>query len=137
MPSKRTIYKDDWLISDFTLEEIKTLKATNRMTQRNQHLNGVFDKMTFEEIIELQLKLNEECPMNKFKPFPTGLYVETKMVVFYREMGIEISQLIHDVLVKYNIETVEKANNKLPIIIESFEEESLIYFQDVLKSDLP
>ena len=50
------------------------------------------------------------------------------MVNFYRRLGIEISQLVQDVLIKYDIETAEKAANKLPIIIESFEEESLEYF---------
>ena len=38
-------------------------------------------------------------------------------------------------LKKYDIDTAEKAANKLPIVVESFEKESLLFFKDV--SNLP
>lgn len=43
--------------------------------------------------------------------------------------------MLFDVLKKYDIETVEKASKKLPIIIECFEKESLEKFATL--SDLP
>ena len=44
------------------------------------------------------------------------------MYNFYIEnYGIDAAQLLFDVLKKYNLETVEKASNTLPIIVECFE----------------
>ena len=43
--------------------------------------------------------------------------------------------MLYDVLNKYNLETVEKSNAKLPIIIECFEPEALKAFAKL--SDLP
>ena len=93
--------------------------------------------MEFGEIIVLQMELNEEHPTDMMKDYPTGLYVETKCVEFYRGWDIEIAQLVYDVLEKYQIHTVELAEQKLPIILESFESQSLKYFQNELKTDLP
>ena len=43
--------------------------------------------------------------------------------------------MLFDVLAKYDLETVEKSNKKLPIIIQSFEKDSLVKFAEI--SDLP
>lgn len=43
--------------------------------------------------------------------------------------------MLFDVLKKYDLETVEKSNKKLPIIIQSFEKDALVKFGTV--SDLP
>lgn len=65
-----------------------------------------------------------------------GLYIETKMYNFYLEnYNEDLSELVYKTLQKYDIETVEKANDKLPIIIECFEKEALIRFGEL--SDLP
>jgi glycerophosphoryl diester phosphodiesterase len=65
-----------------------------------------------------------------------GLYIETKMYNFYKDdRDKDIAQMLFDVLKKYDIETVEKSNAKLPIIIECFEPESLKKFAEL--SDLP
>jgi hypothetical protein len=58
-----------------------------------------------------------------------GLYVETKMYNFYlHTYGIDMAEQVFNTLKKYDIETVEKASKKLPIIIECFEPESLQKF---------
>ena len=107
------------------------------MSIRNPHLNDIFPKMTLEDAIELQIKLNKEHPQKDGWPFPTGLYIETKNVAFYKERGVDIAGLLYKVLQKYGLETVEKSKNKLPIIIESFEKETLIDFRFKYQSDLP
>jgi glycerophosphoryl diester phosphodiesterase len=93
--------------------------------------------MTLEVAIELQMKLNEEHPQKDGRPFKTGLYIETKNVGFYKERGVDIAGLLYNALKKYGLETVEKAQQKLPIIIESFEEETLLDFRFKYGSDLP
>jgi glycerophosphoryl diester phosphodiesterase len=65
-----------------------------------------------------------------------GLYIETKMFNFYKHArNINIAELLYKNLEKYGLETVEKANAKLPIIVECFEKESLKTFATL--SDLP
>lgn len=65
-----------------------------------------------------------------------GLYIETKMYNFYKdERNIDISELLHNNLKKYNLETIEKCQDRLPIIVECFEKESL--FKYATLSDLP
>jgi glycerophosphoryl diester phosphodiesterase len=50
-------YNNDWLIRDFTLAELKTLRRNQRYSFRNHDLDGLFDIMTLEETIELMFKL--------------------------------------------------------------------------------
>jgi glycerophosphoryl diester phosphodiesterase len=91
--------------------------------------------LTLEEVIEMMLDLNQNFP-RKDLSMPVGLYVETKMYNFYKSnFGIDFADVLYNVLKKYDLETVAKANSKLPIIIECFEIESLERFQKL--SDLP
>ena len=65
-----------------------------------------------------------------------GLYIETKMYEFYKKTyNIEFADVLFEVLKKYDLETVAKSSEKLPIIIECFEMESLVRFQQL--TDLP
>jgi len=64
-----------------------------------------------------------------------GLYIETKMYAFYKSRGLDIAEMLFNVLKKYDLETVEKSNAKLPIIVECFEKDSLTTFGKL--SDLP
>jgi len=58
------------------------------------------------------------------------------MYGFYLEnYGIDLAEMLYDVLVKYGIETIDKSEKKLPIIVECFEKESLVKFATL--SDLP
>ena len=50
-------YNNDWLIHDFTLAELKTMKRKQRFDFRNKQLDGIFDFMTLNETIELLLKM--------------------------------------------------------------------------------
>ena len=59
VPEGKATYINDWVVNDFTWEEIKyKLWAVNRLESWNPHLNGLFEKITLEDAIELQLKLN-------------------------------------------------------------------------------
>jgi glycerophosphoryl diester phosphodiesterase len=70
------------------------------------------------------------------REFKVGLYIETKMYGFYLEnYGIDIAEKVYEILKKYDLDTVEKATEKMPIIIECFEKESLVKFGTL--SDLP
>ena len=57
------------------------------------------------------------------------------MYAFYKERGIDHAEMLFNVLKKYDLETIEKASAKLPIIIECFEKDALLKFATL--SDLP
>ena len=127
--------KNEFLINDFTLAEIKTLKKVERYSYRNSAMNGLFDYMTLEETIDLMLNLNANKPQLKAKTWPTGLYIETKMFEFYKGRGQDIAEATFKVLQKYGLETVEKSEGKIPIIMECFEEGGLRRMGEL--TDLP
>jgi len=137
--SNETIYKcfDDYLVNDFTWKELidAGLKVKNRIAKRNHYYDNLFPPMRLEDAIELMIELNEKAP-KKDRQFRTGLYIETKAVRFYKEKrNVDIAQILYQTLVKYGLDSVEKATEKLPIIIESFEQDSLLFFKS--KTDLP
>ena len=128
-------YTDDWLINDFTLEELLTLRKKERYSKRNQAMDGLYQFVTVEEAIEFQLRLNKEKPSYQYKTRPTGLYIETKMWQFYQDRKIDIATMLYDVLTKYELNTVAKAEALMPIILECFEGGSLKVLKEI--TDLP
>ena len=49
-----------WFSEDFTLAEIKTLRAKERLPFRSHAYDGQFDVPTFDEVIELAQKLGKQ-----------------------------------------------------------------------------
>ena len=66
-----------------------------------------------------------------------GLYIELKTTDFYQETyGIDVNEMLLNVLREYNLETQEQSlQNKVPIIIQSFYLSSIQYFKQ--NTDLP
>ena len=124
-------FTNDYLINDFTFDEIKALKSRSRYDSRNPTFNFLWGPVELREVIEQHLVLNKERPRSHL----VGLYIETKMVSFYAERGIDIAKMLHEELKKYGLDTAKNASATLPIIIESFEKESLKYFAK--ETDLP
>ena len=62
--------------------------------------------------------------------------METKHYQWYKDnYNIDFAQVVHGILKSYGLETIEKASNKLPIVIECFEPDLLKNFSKL--SDLP
>lgn len=70
-----------WLTEDFTLAEIKTLRARERLPFRSKAHDGQFDVPTFDEVIALAAWLSSE------RGRPVGLYPETKHPSYFRSIG--------------------------------------------------
>ena len=80
------------------------------------------------------LNLNKNFPREDGRL--VGLYIETKQFGFYLEnYGVNIAEELFKILKKFDIETIDKSAKKLPIIIQSFEKDALLYFSQI--SDLP
>jgi glycerophosphoryl diester phosphodiesterase len=134
-PPYDNIYSNDYLIRDFTLAELKMLRRKMRYTSRNQYFNAEFSMLTLEETIEMLLNMNANFP-RKDIGMKVGLYIETKMYNFYKNVhGVDLADQVYETLKRYDLETIAKANAKLPIIIECFEKEALYRFAEL--SDLP
>ena len=117
-------YTDDYFFIDFDLAEVKMLKRKMRQHTRNQAVNYDYKVLTVREAIENLLMLNKNFPRDK--EYPTGLYIETKDYNFYLDnYGVDVVEKLHELLAEYGLTSVATSENKLPIIIQSFEKEAL------------
>ena len=106
-----------WFTEDFTLAELKTLRAKERLPQlrqANMAYDGQFDIPTFDEILELA----------KIKSISTGrtigVYPETKHPSYFSAIGLPHEAPLLALLQAYG--HIEKS---APIFIQSFEVENL------------
>ncbi len=70
-----------WFSEDFTLAEIRTLRAKERLAFRSHAYDGRFLVPTFDEVIELAERLARELGR------PIGIYPETKHPTYFRAIG--------------------------------------------------
>jgi glycerophosphoryl diester phosphodiesterase len=109
-----------WFAEDFTLAEIKTLRAVERLAFREHTFDGVFQIPTLDEIIAL-VKQAEKDTGKKI-----GIYPETKHPTYFAEKGFNTSQLLVDNLVKNQFTDPSR------IYIQSFEVGNLKALHDTI-----
>jgi glycerophosphoryl diester phosphodiesterase len=76
-----------WFTDDFTLAELKTLRAKERipeLRQRNTIYDGRFEIPTFQEVIDLVKRLSREQHRQ------IGIYPETKHPTYFRSEGLPL-----------------------------------------------
>jgi glycerophosphoryl diester phosphodiesterase len=89
---------DGWFTEDFTLAEIKTLRARERLPQirpANVAYDGKFEVPTFEEILQLVAKENRDRGRS------VGVYPETKHPEHFRRLGLPQEALLLQVLERH------------------------------------
>ena len=101
---------EGWFSEDFTLAEIKTLRARERLAFRSHEFDGRFEVATFEEVIALAQQLGRELGR------PIGVYPETKHPTYFRGIGLPLEEPLLRALDKYGWNTREA-----PVFIQSFE----------------
>ncbi|MEH2123464.1 glycerophosphodiester phosphodiesterase [Nostoc sp.] len=119
--------KTGWFTEDFTLTELKTLRAKERIPQvrsQNTAYDGLFEIPTLQEIINLvRVKSGE---INQ----AIGIYPETKHPTYFQSIGLALEAPL---LATLTANGYQGAN--APIFIQSFEVGNL---QDLsTKTDLP
>lgn len=77
---------------DFTLAEIKTLRAKQRLSQRSSTYNGLFQVPTFDEVIDMVREA--EGTMER----KVGIYAEVKEPHFFHLNGFDIESKVVQVL---------------------------------------
>jgi glycerophosphoryl diester phosphodiesterase len=119
-PARRTTRTIDgqtisgWFTEDFTLAEIKTLRARERLLFRSHAYDGQFAIPTFDEVIELAQRLGRE--LNR----PIGVYPETKHPTYFRGIGLPLEEKLIASLAKHGWDRKDA-----PVFIQSFEPDSL------------
>ncbi|GAA4037432.1 glycerophosphodiester phosphodiesterase [Streptomyces shaanxiensis] len=106
-----------WFTEDFTLAELKTLRATERIPANRPHntlYNGRWEIPTFEEV----LKWQDEQTRKRGKQ--VWIYPELKHPTYFRKLGLGLEERIAKVLHKHG-----KDRRSSPVIIQSFEPTSI------------
>jgi glycerophosphoryl diester phosphodiesterase len=116
------VEEEGFFASDFTLSEIKTLRAKMAQGFRTQEFNGQFEIPTLEEII--LLVQNEEKKTGK----KIGIYPETKHPIYHQRLALPLEERLLEVLKKTNFTDGSR------IFIQSFETQNL---KDLKKTLLP
>jgi glycerophosphoryl diester phosphodiesterase len=102
-----------WFTEDFTLKELKTLRATERIPAVRQHntvFNGRYQIPTLQEVIDLTKRLSRE--LNR----PIGIYPETKHPTYFQRQGLALEPELVEVL---NRNGLNRAGAK--VYVQSFE----------------
>jgi glycerophosphoryl diester phosphodiesterase len=110
--------EEGWFASDFTLAEIKTLRAKQPAAERDQSHNGKFMVPTLDEIIELAKAQSTKLGRT------IGIYPETKHPTYHNELKLSIEDRLLATLAKNGY--TQKSS---PVIIQSFEVGNLKYLR--------
>ncbi len=110
--------EEGWFVSDFTLAELKTLRAVQPLSDRDQRYNGQFAIPTFEEVLTLAETESKRTGRT------IGVYPETKHPTYHQRLGLPLEDRLLDALAKRGL--TQKSS---PVIIQSFETGNLKYLR--------
>ncbi|HEY4590986.1 MAG TPA: glycerophosphodiester phosphodiesterase family protein, partial [Thermoanaerobaculia bacterium] len=113
-----------WFTEDFTLAEIKTLRAKERLPFRDQKYNGQFELPTFAEVIALAKRKSAETGRT------IGIYPETKHPTYFHSIGLPLEEPLLALLQENGYR-----GRTAPVYIQSFEVENLKMLRKL--TDLP
>lgn len=99
----------DYFASDFTLAEIKTLRAIMPQSNRTQAFNGLYEVPTLDEIIDLVQKVERDTGKK------IGIYPETKHPTFHDALNLSLEEKLIKTLVDQGFTDPNR------IFIQSFE----------------
>lgn len=117
-----------WFTEDFTLAELKTLRARERLPAlrvANTRFDNQFEVPTFEEVLQLVEQANErrkqqllrEGGLKALKRFkPVGVYPETKHPSYFDGIGLSLEEPLLKLLARYGYR-----GKQAPVFIQSFE----------------
>ncbi len=108
--------EEGFFASDFTLSEIRTLRAIQPLADRDQRFNGKFMIPTFDEVIALAKRKGEEVGRT------VGVYPETKHPTYHQQLNLALEDRVIDALKRAGWNKREA-----PVFIQSFETANLKY----------
>jgi glycerophosphoryl diester phosphodiesterase len=105
--------KSDWFTEDFTLTELKTLRAKERLPllrKANMAYDGQYEIPTFEEILMLAKAKSAETGR------VIGVYPETKHPSYFASIGLPHETALLAILARFGLDKPDS-----PVFIQSFE----------------
>lgn len=108
----------DWFANDFTVAEIKTLKAKQAFADRDQSHNGKYQIPTFQEVIDLAKAESARTGRT------IGIYPETKHPTYHAALGLAFEDKLLDML-----KAAGWTDKTAPVFIQSFETANLKYLR--------
>ena len=103
-----------WFSEDFTLAEIRTLRAKERLPFRSHERDGIYPIPTFDEVLALADAKSKEVGRT------IGVYPETKHPTYFRSIGLALEPPMLETLAKHG-----KRDSSAAIFIQSFEPANL------------
>src|SRR3954468_3547324 len=127
-----------WFSEDFTLAELKTLRARERLPQlraANARYDGLFEIPSFDEVLELVAATDRQRAAQARAaglPAPprVGIYPETKHPSYFAQLGLHFDDRLLDALRRHGYQ-----RRSDPICIQSFEVGNLRALRQ--RTDLP
>jgi glycerophosphoryl diester phosphodiesterase len=110
-------FANDWFTEDFTLAELKTLRAKERLPDIREHntlYNGRYQILTFQEIINLRKRLSRQLHRH------VGLVPELKHSTYFRSIGLPLEEPFVATLRRNHL-----ANRRAKLTVQSFETSNL------------
>ncbi|WP_067480626.1 glycerophosphodiester phosphodiesterase [Actinomadura hibisca] len=129
--ARRTTKKIDgqnvtgWFTEDFTLAELKTLRAVERLPdvrRRNTLYNGRYEVPTLQEVIDLAKRLGRKYDRR------VGVFPETKHPTYFRSIGLPLEETLIRTLRRNGLDDRDGR-----AIVQSFEPTSLRILDKGLK----
>lgn len=124
------VEKTGWFTEDFTLKELKRLRAKERIPNirpANVAFNGLYEIPTFQEALDLMKQLNLEFKGQRI----IGIYPETKHPSYFQKIGLPLEDRLVQVLEANNLN-----NKESPVFIQSFEVANLKELRKVARVPL-
>jgi glycerophosphoryl diester phosphodiesterase len=119
-----------WFTEDFTLAELKTLRARERLPalrSANTRFDGMFEVPTLDEVLALVAQANErrreQARAQGGKPQhwkPVGVYPETKHPSYFQGIGLPLEEPLVQALHRHGYR-----DRHAPVFIQSFETANL------------
>jgi len=101
---------EGWFVEDFTLAEVKTLRARERLPGRSRAFDGRFAVPTLEEVLALVERRRRETGRT------VGVYPETKHPTYFRDLGLPIEERLLAALEAHGLTRPTD-----PVFVQSFE----------------
>jgi glycerophosphoryl diester phosphodiesterase len=119
---------EGWFTEDFTLVELKTLRACERIPElrpANARFDGQFEIPTLDEILDLVhgadvVRAHSARARHEPAPRRIGVYPETKHPSYFSAIGLGLEEPLLATLDRHGY-----AGREAPIFIQSFETENL------------
>ena len=107
-----------WFAGDFTLAEIKTLRAIQPLSDRNQSFNGKYQIPTLREVLDLAKTEGTKAGR------VIGVYPETKHPTYHVDANLKLEDRLLAILGEYGYTRKDS-----PVIVQSFEVSNLQYLR--------